>query len=129
MIHFVSNPHFLQKFIFWGEVAGAVVSFVGFVTLIYKWFKAVTETNRNVNLVMTNHLPHLATSLESHGAALEGIRRDVVALDTNVKGLDQRIDDTKKAVTTLGAMFVTHLENTSAEVAKKKSVKKVIRAI
>lgn len=117
------NPE-LIKLIFWGKVAGGATAIGSIVWGFIKWLGQISETNRNVTLLASNHIPHLQDALDAHGAALHGIKSDVRDLGTTIEGVSQRLDDTRAGVHTLGEAFLNHLENASKEPEKKKKGKK-----
>lgn len=106
----MNHPDFLTHLIFWGKVAGAITSISGFAWLVFKWFRAVTETSSNVNLLMSNHLPHIQSSLDAHGTALQGIKSDVRDMGTQLSAMGDRVSDTRAAVHVLGEKFIDHID-------------------
>ena len=114
----IVSPEFWPHVILYGKIAGAFTAFSGIVYGIAIWFSRISETNRNVALLTSNHLPHLQEALDSHGDSLRSIKSDFKVLDTKVEGMSDRINDTKVAVHTLGQSFLTHLENESTKLKK-----------
>jgi hypothetical protein len=122
------TAHMWGRFIFAGKIAGAAVAIGGLfyhpTRRILAGVKKVTGISDNMDLLLTNHLPHIQTALDTSAREMTEIKSDVRNLGTQVSGMSDRIDDTKAAVHTLGVSFLNHLESTSAEKAKKVSRRK-----
>ena len=125
------SPELLKQVVFWGKISGAVS---GIGTVVYgilkypvKWIRQNVhqnrETNQNVTLLVTNHIPHLNEAIITQGTALTELKSVVRDNNTKLDGLGQRLDDTKEGVHTLGQAFLQHLEN-SARPEKKSKAKK-----
>ena len=84
----------------------------GFLKWLTSIFKRVAETNRNVILLTTNHLPHIQASLDDHSKSLIAVVSDIRDMDTKISGYSQRLDDTKSAVDSLNGAFLNHLNTT-----------------
>jgi hypothetical protein len=97
------------------EIGTAVTVMYGAICWLRAMYRQSQKTNANVELLMTNHFPHMQTSLDAHGVALSNLSSDVRNVGTKVDGMEQRVEDTKKSVHALGQSFVTHLENASKE--------------
>jgi hypothetical protein len=99
------------------KAIGAVATVSGILYGGVKWlvsiFKSVQETNNKIDLLTTNHIPHLQASLDEHTQTMQEIKSDVRDIGTRVEGHAERLEDTKKAVHTLGEAFLQHLQNTS----------------
>jgi hypothetical protein len=114
----------LTEFYYYSKVVGATGSAIGFIYGAISWlrsaFHEVKKTNENMELLMSNHLPHIQSSLDSHGDALGVLSSDIRDVGTKVDGMEKRLEDTKTGVKVLGESFLRHLENTSKETVKKK---------
>jgi hypothetical protein len=97
-----------------GVLTGALGVTAGFVRWLSSIFKRVAETNRNVILVTTNHLPHIQAALDRHTKSLAAVVSDIRDVDTKMSGYSKRLDDTKSAVDSLSGAFLNHL-NSSRE--------------
>lgn len=121
------HPQSLQELYFYSKVIGSVGTAVGVIYGILNWMRATYKqnklTNDNVALLMSNHLPHLQSSLDSHGDALGILSSDIRNIGTQVEGVEKRQEDLRKGVHTLGESFLRHLENTSKESPRKRSRK------
>jgi len=98
---------------------GYVAAGISVIYGVFKWiasaFHTVRNTNANLELLMTNHLPHIQTAVDAQGESLRELKSNVRDLDTKMAGMDTRITDTKTAVHTIGESFLRHLENVSKE--------------
>lgn len=117
----------LQEFYFYSKVIGAVGSAVAAIYGAVRWlrisYQQAKKTGDNVTLLLENHLPHIMTSLDSHGDALGVLSSDIRDVSTKVEGMEQRQEDMRKGVHTLGESFLRHLENAAKESPKKKNRK------
>ena len=117
-------PVSLQGFYLWSKVIAAAGSAVGVIYGIISWLRAayhqIKKTNDTMELLMSNHLPHIQTSLDSHGDALGVLSSDIRDVGTKMDGMEKRQEDLRKGVHTLGESFLRHLENTSKETKKRK---------
>jgi hypothetical protein len=117
----------VTEFYYYSKVVGAVGTAAGTLYGIIAWlragYKEVKNTNDNVALLMTNHFPHLQSTLTAHGDALGVLSSDVRNVSTKVDGIESRLEDTKTGVKVLGESFLRHLENASRETPRKKSRK------
>lgn len=86
--------------------------------------KLVSETNKNVLLLMENHLPHIQEALDKHDQTLVSMQSDFRDMGTKLDGVQARLDDSKESIHRLGEAFVRHLEN-SAKEAKEPKRRKV----
>lgn len=118
----------LQEIYLYAKVIGAIGSAATVLYGVYKYFRAVYKQRKSidatVNLLATNHLPHIQASLDAHGEILKNLTSDVRDVGTKVEGMEQRLDDTKKGVHTLGESFLRHLENVSKESAPRKRTRR-----
>lgn len=110
----------IQRFIWYGKIAGAAVSFISIVALLHTKlvspvFSRVKTTNEAVAALMNNHLPHLQESLNNQDKVLGEMKTDVEETKSEVKSLQVGLDNTAKSVDTLQTAFMTHLENASKE--------------
>lgn len=116
------SPEFIKHLILSGKIAGAFSALGGFVYGCLKgpirWVKQVADTNQNVNLLISNHLPHLSDAVNAQADSLNELKADVVATNIKMDGISQRLDDTKASVHALGEAFVRHLENVSQAESK-----------
>jgi hypothetical protein len=114
----------LQEFVLYAKVVGEIGSALGVLYGAIRWLRAglkeVKKTNDNVSLLMENHLPHIQSSLDSHGDALGVLSSDVRNVATKVDGMESRLEDTKTGVKVLGESFLRHLENASRESSPRK---------
>lgn len=120
----MGGPQLWANLILAGKVAGGITSIGGLTLLIINWFRKVSETNRNVTLLLNNHIPHVQTALDTHGQTLIAIGSDVRSLGTEIQGVSRRLDDTRTGVHTLGESFLRHLEAASHEVSRIDSLEK-----
>lgn len=82
--------------------------------------RLVSETNKNVLLLMENHLPHIQEAIENHDKTLNSMQSDFRNMDTKLDGVQTRLDDSKESLHRLGEAFVRHLENSTKEPTKKR---------
>lgn len=117
-----------QEFYLYAKAVGAIGSAVGVIYGLVKWLSAtyhqVKKTNENFELLMTNHIPHLQSSLNEHGESLNHLSSDIRDVSTKVDGLEARLEDTKVGVHTLGVSFLEHLQKTSKEPVSRKRTKR-----
>jgi hypothetical protein len=109
-----------NEIIFIGKVASGAAtaltigySFARWVGPRLPFVGRMIETQNNVSLMMSNHLPHIKQSLDSQDQVLGTI-------ETNVAHLTKRQDDMHKGLHTLGESFLRHLEASSKETPRKK---------
>jgi len=109
----------LQTVYVYAKVVGSIGSAAGVIYGVLKWltasYRQAKKTNENLDLLMTNHLPHIQASLEAHGETLHTLSSDVRDIVTKVDGIESRLEDTKQGVHTLGESFLRHLESASME--------------
>jgi hypothetical protein len=117
-------PASLNEFYLWSKVVAAVGSAAGVIYGVISWLRAayhqVKKTNENMELLMGNHLPHIQSSLDSHGDALSVLSSDIRDVGTKVDGMEKRQEDLRRGVHTLGESFLRHLETVSAEPKSRK---------
>lgn len=82
--------------------------------------KLVSETNKNVLLLMENHLPHIQEAIENHDKTLNSMQSDFRDMGTKLDGVQTRLDDSKETIHRLGEAFVRHLENSTKESPKRR---------
>jgi hypothetical protein len=113
-----------QQIYLYAKVIGSIGSAAGVIYGMLRWLAATYQqakkTNENFELLMTNHLPHIQASLDSHGGTLNHLSSDIRDVGTKVDGMEKRQEDLRRGVHTLGESFLRHLENTSKESVKKK---------
>lgn len=118
------NLPWLQIYLY-AKVIGSIGSAAGVLYGLLKWstatYRQAKKTNENFELLMTNHLPHIQASLDSHGGTLHMLSSDIRNVGTKVDGLESRLEDTKTGVKVLGESFLRHLENVAIEPKKRKS--------
>jgi len=125
------TAHMWDRFILVGKIAGAAVAIVGVfyhpTKRILAGVRKVFGISESMDALLTNHLPHIQSALDTSAKEMTEIRSDVRDLGTQVSGMGDRIDDTKAAVHALGASFIGHLENVNsakAEVVESTSTEK-----
>jgi len=125
------TPESLQHIYYWlkftgaaGTAIGAFVALIKYLSAVYKQRQALNDT---VTLLATNHVPHLQKALDEHGSMLVNITSDVRDIGTKMQGVEDRQEDLRKGVHTLGDSFLRHLEAASRETSKpvRKRIKKV----
>lgn len=79
--------------------------------------QVIRETNKNVTLLMENHVPHIYEALKEHDKTLTSIQSDVRAMDTKLDAQIERLNDTKSAIHVLGDSFIRHLESSTKDSA------------
>ncbi len=104
------------------KAIGVGLTALGFVVGGLKWiitvFKKLTKINSTIELLATNHLPHIQSSLDAHTEALQGIKKDVAVLGTRMENHETRLGDTRGELKIVHASFLKHLEE-SAKKRKK----------
>jgi hypothetical protein len=80
------HPSFLGYLLFGSKVAGAVVTLGGIAWGIANWFGKVSQTNKNVSLLIDNHIPHIQVALTEHTETLKSLKSDV-------HSVSRRLDD------------------------------------
>ena len=122
------NHSTLEQIYFYTKVIGSVGSATAVIYGVLKWltatYKQAKNTNDNLELLMTNHLPHIQASLDAHGGTLHTLSSDIRDVSTKVDGIESRLEDTKIGVHALGESFLRHLESTSAESIKQVAFRK-----
>lgn len=113
----------LAEFYLISKVVGAAVPVTGALYGTFRWLNAGYQqskrTGDNITLLLQNHLPHIQATMDAHGEALLGLRSDVRDIVTKISGVEQRSNDTKTAMHTLGEAFVRHLEISVKETRKR----------
>ena len=113
------TAHMWDRFIFAGKIAGAVVAIGGLfyhpTKRILAGVRKVFGISESMDILLTNHLPHIQKALDTSAKEMVEVRSDVRDLGTKVSGMSDRIDDTKAAIHTLGTSFISHLENVGAK--------------
>ncbi len=117
----------LEQFYIYAKVIGATGSAITVLYGVFGWlrktYRQAQLTSDNVSLLMTNHFPHLQSTLNKQDEVLNVLSSDVRNVATKVEGMEQRLDDTKLGVHALGESFLRHLETTSRESVSKKRKK------
>jgi hypothetical protein len=112
------TPQQWQEFILISKVIGGIVVIVGALygagKFLYSMIDNARNINKNVNLLLINHFPHLQTAIDEGKQQITELAGDVKNLDTKMEGMSCRLEDTKKGVHTLGESFLRHLEATSS---------------
>lgn len=97
-----------------GKITGAVATVGAIIIGLFKWMAAIYnnlhETTTNVKMLMSNHLPHIQTAIDTSNTTVVGIKMDIREIDTRVKANVERMQDLKEAVNALSTEFVNHLE-------------------
>lgn len=114
-----ASPDFIQHLLFWSKLGGALSTLGGLIYGGFNWLRQISETNKNVGLLMTNHLPHISATLQGQDKSLADLKSDVRNIDTKVAGISQRVGDMAEDFHSLENSFIQHLEN-----AEKKEIKK-----
>src|ERR1700684_3472567 len=100
MISYQLSPEAWKQIIFVGKAVGAIATLAGVsfalirkpASAIINFFKRLSVTSNHVNLLMTNHLPHISSTLDAHGEALLVIKSDVRNVNTRMDGFGVRLD-------------------------------------
>jgi hypothetical protein len=96
------------------KAVGFVLSILGVVSGGLKWvfavFKKLTEINSTIELLATNHLPHIQKSLDDHTEALQGIKLDVGILGNRMENHETRLNDTREGLKAVHTTLIKHLE-------------------
>ena len=115
-------PAFFNLVMFWSKILGALGTAVGVLYGFFKWLlpkvpfvKQVNETSLKLDSLMNNHLHTIQSSLNAQDGVLTTIKSDVKNLDTKIEGVNDRLEDTKKGVHTLGESFLRHLEDAAKD--------------
>ena len=121
----MTDQIFLQHFIFYGKVAGAVVAFgtlaaVFYRTLVSPVVRKVVHINETVSTLAGNCIPTIQRSLDAQDKVLEEVKKDVQQSKETITQYGEGLEETKQTVGLLHSALLTHLENSSAEKAKKK---------
>lgn len=102
------------------SLAKVVVPAIAFVVFVFGTVKGVFaiyraaldvrdgvgELKGKVNLLMTNHLPHIQESLNEQDTAIEGIRSNVQQVSQKLADHVTRFEDTKKIVDTFNQSLI-----------------------
>lgn len=107
------SPHPLyHSFLKGGEIAGSIAAIgtvAGYlIRSAWNAGKGVVTANRNLTLMMTNHLPHIQ-------GAIETVQRGQTQMSGDISFLKIKTADAIKSVDTLHDAFLRHLENGSRE--------------
>jgi len=89
-------------------VSTAVIGLLKWMTAM---FRKLSDTNKTITLLTTNHLPHIQAALETHTETLSAMRSDIRDIDTKMTVYGQRLDGTNTAVEAINEAFVRHLEH------------------
>ena len=79
--------------------------------------ESVSTINKNVETILTNHLPHLQSEVGETRAQFQTLRNDIKGidgkvdtLDTSVTVLGTKLEATQSGLHTLGQMFIAHID-------------------
>lgn len=102
------SPAFWQNLITAGKVVGALSTFVGVLYGAVRWVSSLLERklaglNGNVTLLMTNHMPHIQTSINDFKVGMARV-------EAQVEGMGTRLDEGKEEIRALGTAFTQHLQ-------------------
>lgn len=115
------SPEFIKHLLLWSKIGASVSTLAGLIYGGFNWLRQISETNKNVNLLMTNHLPHIGATLQGQDASLLELKSDIRDIDTKVGGVSQRVEGMTTSFQSLEGAFIQHLENASKKETKKKS--------
>jgi ribosomal protein L7/L12 len=119
-------PHtFWGTFVFYGKVAGSIISLGVLISFVYSKMispvvRKVVDINETVTALAKNHLPHIQASLNAQDTVLAEVKKDVQQSKEKITQYGEGLAETKQTVHMLHSTLLNHLENTSAEKAKKK---------
>ena len=117
---FASHAHDVIKAVGMGA---SIVSILGFAFGGLKWvfavFKKLTDISSTVQLLTTNHFPHLTATLDAHTEALQGIKTDVRVLGTRMENHETRLNDTREGLKAVHNTLIKHLEDSTKKRNKK----------
>lgn len=114
---------FISHFLFWGKIAGAASAIGSFGYGAFCSLSAAFQTKKLVEILSTNHIPHIEEAIGNHTAVLQGLKSDISSVDAKCDNLGIRQDEIKTAVGGLQTSFIQHLENASQEKPKRKRSK------
>lgn len=124
------NPE-LVLLIFYGKVVAAVGTLCVALSYLYKKLvspvvKRVTHISSTVDLLASNHIPHLEMSMKSQEETLRSqdvvlgeLKMDVRDTKEQIEKYGEGLSETKNAVGTLQTALMNHLEHNSMEVSVK----------
>jgi len=101
---------FISKYV--GTVGVAVGVLYGGARWLAKLFKKVATISLNIQTALDNHLPHLQSSLDSHGEALVGIRSEIRNMTTRFDAHSEKLNETADSLGQLRLAFMNHLDTT-----------------
>lgn len=100
----------------WGGVAGMANMFKKLSKAV-EALESVSTINKNVETIMTNHLPHLQLEVGEARAQFQTLRDDIKGidgkvdtLDTSVTVLGTKLEATQSGLHALGQMFIAHID-------------------
>jgi hypothetical protein len=93
-----------------GVVITAGVAFVGLLKWMIAIYTNLHQTTANVNVMMSNHIPHIQAALDESNASVAEIKLNVCEIDTRVRANVERMTDIKDSLSQLGSEFVAHIE-------------------
>jgi hypothetical protein len=105
------NPLY-HSFVKGGEIAGSIAALstvIGWlIRSAWRAGSGVVNVNKNVGLLMTNHLPHILGAIETVQRSQDQVAGDVKILKIGHTDIVKRFDE-------LNGAFIQHLENASRE--------------
>lgn len=114
------SPEFIKQLLLWSKICGAISTLGAVIYGGFNWLRQISETNKNVNLLMTNHLPHIGATLQGQDASLLELKSDIRDIDTKVSSVSQRVDGMTTSFQSLEGAFIQHLENSGKKETKKR---------
>lgn len=109
------NPAVWQNLILAGKVIGALSTFCGVGYALLCWLGAIFERklkglNGNVELLMTNHLPHVQKGIDEMHSSINDFKVGMARVEATVEGMGTRLDEGKEEIRALGTAFTQHLQ-------------------
>jgi hypothetical protein len=107
-----------------GAGIGVIVGGIKWLTYVARKMNSVAESlgsipemSKNVQTIMTNHLPHIQMEVGEAREQFQTLRGDIKGISDNVAELDKTVatlsvkqETTSQGLHTLGQMFVAHLD-------------------
>ena len=94
-----------------GAAVGSLTAIGGGLKWLWSVFNTVSDTNKTITTLATNHFPHLQDSVDKHSAALQEIKSDIRVMDTRLENQEKSLDDTRQSMKVLGEAFVKHIDS------------------
>lgn len=100
----------------WANFSILASGVAGTAYTIYRWLKKTIEkpfkhVNEKLVELAENYLPHIEQAIVVQSSKIDKCSNQIEILSTEIKAVDQRMDDTKAAVHTLEQAFLNRIDH------------------